>query len=72
MEVHLVHFNKKYGTYKKSVNKKDGLAVVTFFIQARGDKNYHDFSKITNHVPKVHQALTRYTIDSGNLASPHF
>lgn len=68
MEVHLVHFNKKYGSYKKAVNKTDGLAVVTFFIQGRGDKHDYDFSKISNYVPKVHQALSRYTIDSGNSA----
>lgn len=37
MEVHLVHWNKKYRTYSKAAEKEDGLAVVAFFIEVMGD-----------------------------------
>ena len=32
-EVHLVHWNTKYGTVAKALSKKDGLAVMGFFIE---------------------------------------
>ena len=32
-ELHLVHFNAKYGTFAEAVNHKDGLAVLAFFIE---------------------------------------
>lgn len=72
MEVHLVHYNKKYGSYKRASNKKDGLAVVAFFVQAQGEKNYYDFGKITNYISNVNKALSRYSIESGNSNSKRF
>ena len=33
MELHLVHWNTKYGEVEEAVNKKVGLAVVAFLYQ---------------------------------------
>lgn len=43
MEIHMVHFNSKYGSYAKALKKNDGLAVLTIFaevikIQAKFNK----------------------------------
>jgi len=39
MEVHFVHFNKKYGTLGNAVAKSDGLAVLGFMFQISVDDN---------------------------------
>ena len=33
MELHLVHWNKKYSSVEEAVNKEDGLAVIAFLYQ---------------------------------------
>merc|ERR1711983_70834 len=38
-EVHLVHFNKKYGTIGEAVSKSDGLAVLGFFYELSSTDN---------------------------------
>jgi len=39
VEMHLVHFNKKYGSLESAANKADGLAVAAFFIKVSGRDN---------------------------------
>lgn len=66
MEVHLVHFNARYGDFETAVTKEDGLAVVAFFIQAFGDIDCNFFSKITDFIPKIQQTGSKCAIDPGN------
>lgn len=65
MEAHLVHFNEKYGDFDTAVTKKDGLAVVAFFIQVFGNMECKFFSKITETVPKIRVPGSKCTLDSG-------
>lgn len=32
-QLHLVHFNEKYGSFREAVDKPDGLAVLAIFFQ---------------------------------------
>lgn len=65
MEAHLVHFNEKYGNFDTAVAKKDGLAVVAFFIQAFGNTDCKFFSKISDAIKKIRSPGTKYTMNSG-------
>ncbi|CAH1972882.1 unnamed protein product [Acanthoscelides obtectus] len=50
MEAHVVHFNKKYKDFQEAHDKHDGLAVVAFFLQASGNEDNQDFSKLSTSV----------------------
>ncbi|XP_031637909.1 carbonic anhydrase 1-like [Contarinia nasturtii] len=54
-EIHLVHFNSKYGDFDTAANHRDGLVVVAFFIQAKGDKKNKMFAKITDQIPNARE-----------------
>ena len=34
-QLHLVHYNTKYGDFKTAVDKRDGLAVIGVFLQVK-------------------------------------
>lgn len=34
-QLHLVHYNMKYGDFKTAVDKRDGLAVIGVFLQVK-------------------------------------
>ncbi|XP_052255843.1 carbonic anhydrase-like isoform X4 [Dreissena polymorpha] len=51
MEMHIVHFNKKYGNFSSSVGKVDGLAVLGFFFEI-GRFNEH-FQEIIDHFGEI-------------------
>lgn len=68
MEAHLVHYNQKYGDFKTAAKEKNGLVVVAFFIHAYGEENDKDFSKITDNIPNIQEALSKCTIDSGKFS----
>ena len=38
-QLHLVHYNTKYGDFKTAVDKRDGLAVIGVFLQVK--RCYH-------------------------------
>lgn len=67
MEAHLVHFNEKYGDFDTAISKKDGLAVVAFFIQAFGNTKCKFFSKITDSISKIRVPGSKCILDSGLL-----
>jgi carbonic anhydrase len=52
IEIHLVHFNKKYGNLSAAVSMPDGLAVIGFFGEV-GDKTHAGFEKITSKLSEV-------------------
>lgn len=55
-EVHLVHWNTKYGTVAKALSKKDGLAVMGFFIEI--DKKAEKSGPLpVTHMTKKHLGL---------------
>lgn len=66
MEAHLVHFNEKYGNFKRAMTKKDGIAVVAFFIHAFGDKNCKFFQRITDQIGEIKEPHAKSAIDPGN------
>ncbi|KAH3885053.1 hypothetical protein DPMN_009041 [Dreissena polymorpha] len=51
MEMHIVHYNKKYGNFSSSVGKLDGLAVLGFFFEI-GRFNEH-FQEIIDHFGEI-------------------
>ena len=51
-ELHLVHWNKKYGTPDTAVDKPDGLAVLGLLIEV-GDKPLQEFDKIVQALDKI-------------------
>lgn len=67
MEAHLVHFNSKYSNLQTAVTKKDGLAVVAFFIQSLGDVDCILFSKITDHIENIRKHRSKCAIAAGDL-----
>lgn len=50
-ELHLVHFNKKYGTFSQAADKPDGLAVIGIFIEV-GAPNA-ELKKVTESISKI-------------------
>lgn len=65
MEAHLVHFNEKYGDFDTALEKRDGLAVVAFFIQAFGNIECKFFSKITDAILEIRVPGSKFRLDSG-------
>ncbi|KAL4223216.1 carbonic anhydrase [Mactra antiquata] len=51
MEMHVVHYNKKYGNITEAIDKKDGLAVLGFFFEV-GRFNRH-FDEIIHHFQDI-------------------
>jgi len=51
MEMHVVHYNKKYGNLDNALNKTDGLAVLGFFFKV-GRFNAH-FEEVINHYTEI-------------------
>ncbi|XP_055306150.1 carbonic anhydrase 1-like [Sitodiplosis mosellana] len=67
MEVHLVHFNLKYGNFKLAINKKDGVAVVAFFIQASEYEKCELFGKITDQIHNIRELYSKTPLESDCL-----
>ncbi|KFB42550.1 carbonic anhydrase [Anopheles sinensis] len=53
MEIHLVHYNAKYGSFRKAMERSDGLAVVAFLVHARGTVDCEDFLRITRELQHI-------------------
>jgi len=53
MEVHFVHWNKKYGSYEKAAQQPDGLAVVAFFIEGLDNYRNTQFQKLVDLIPQI-------------------
>ncbi|XP_055302468.1 carbonic anhydrase 2-like [Sitodiplosis mosellana] len=67
MEVHLVHYNSKYGNFARALKYKDGLVVVAFLIQARGNAKNVLFSTISDKIQNIIDPQSKSTIDSDSL-----
>lgn len=58
MEAQAIHFNKRYETIENCLNKNDGLAVCSYFLQAYQVPAWDEhpfFSKITDDLHKITQ-----------------
>uniref|UniRef100_A0A182ITV0 Alpha-carbonic anhydrase domain-containing protein n=1 Tax=Anopheles atroparvus TaxID=41427 RepID=A0A182ITV0_ANOAO len=53
MEIHLVHYNAKYGSFGEAMNKTDGLVVVAFLVRAQGTVDCADFQRIACGLPHI-------------------
>ena len=51
-ELHLVHWNKKYGTPDIAVDKPDGLSVLGMLIKV-GEKPHQEFDKVVQALKKI-------------------
>ncbi|XP_067649509.1 carbonic anhydrase 2-like isoform X2 [Haliotis asinina] len=52
-ELHLVHYNKRYGSVGASVGKEDGLAVVGVFLEVAGESEDNAFNRFVDGVAKL-------------------
>lgn len=60
MEMHIVHFNQKYGNIDDALDKEDGLAVLGFFFKV-GTFNDH-FQEVIDHFGQIKHASQRISI----------
>ena len=60
-ELHLVHYNTKYGSITEAINYSDGLAVIGVLMDV-GPKIHIGFGKIVNGLSKVKKANTKTTL----------
>lgn len=60
MEMHIVHYNKKYNNLDDALDEEDGLAVLAFFFMV-GKFNDH-FEEIINHFGQIKHASDRASI----------
>lgn len=67
MEAHIVHYNKKYGSFDKAKDQHDGLAVVAFFLQATDDDEHPCFNKLTAAVKNIVKINTTTNVPSCSL-----
>ncbi|XP_033754384.1 carbonic anhydrase 2-like isoform X2 [Pecten maximus] len=63
-ELHLVHYNSKYGSFAKAADKEDGLAVFGFMVKV--GKSHEGFEKISNDLQNVMAKGKKSTLDSFN------
>lgn len=62
-ELHLVHFNKKYGTIGNATSHPDGLAVLGVFIQ-RSDKDNKALEPLVEALEKMNDSVHEMAMDS--------
>lgn len=60
MEMHVVHYNQKYGNLSNAMDKEDGLAALGFFFQV-GRFNDH-FEEIIRHFHQIAHASERVSL----------
>ena len=54
-ELHIVHFNPKYGSVAEAAENDDGIAVLGIFIE-EGPEDNLSFETIIHGLPAVHEA----------------
>lgn len=59
-ELHLVHWNTKYGGFAEAVDKPDGLAVLGIMIKP-GSEN-QTFNAITNNIENLEKSGSEFTV----------
>lgn len=62
MEMHIVHYNQKYGNLSNAMDKEDGLAVLGFFFEV-GRFNDH-FEDIIGHFDQIKHAFESASIEA--------
>ncbi|XP_052031719.1 carbonic anhydrase 6 [Apodemus sylvaticus] len=70
MEIHIVHYNKKYGSYEEAKDKEDGLAVVAILVKVKEyDENtyYSTFISELKNIKYPGQTTTLKNINIRNL-----
>jgi len=72
-EVHLVHYNKKYGDIGTAVTKDDGLAVLGFFyeVSSADNGNLDAMLSVVNQVRRRQLAINRKNKNLRNRAGPN-
>lgn len=70
IEGHAIHFKKEYGSFEKSLNKDDGLAVIAFFGKTATKDNPH-IGALTNLLPHIKQP-NNYIDITGNTTLKWF
>ena len=62
LEIQLVHYNSKYGSYKKSVGKKDGLAVFAV-LHKLSEKDNSKLSPLINSLEQITNPGATFTLE---------
>lgn len=65
MEAHLVHCNKKYGSFNRAINHKDGIVVVAFFIETDENVKNEEFATITDQIQNIRKIYSKSYVESG-------
>ena len=50
MEVHLIHFNKKYNSFNEAASKFDGLVVIGLFYELNNSAPAYDFIEYFRYI----------------------
>ncbi|XP_023342334.1 carbonic anhydrase [Eurytemora carolleeae] len=65
-EIHLVHWNKKYGDFGTAAAQSDGLAVVGFFYQVAASSNAK-YTPILDGLKKLPGTENNFEVDIGSI-----
>jgi len=64
-ELHIVHYNEKYGDPSKAVDQPDGLAVLGMFLKS--GKAHEELEKICKHLAKIDKKDESIKLDEDYL-----
>ena len=70
-ELHLVHWNTKYGLLTKAVTEPDGLAVIGIFLEV-GPDDHPEFEKVVQAFPKIHYKNMTHTFQEVSIDPTKF
>ena len=70
-QLHLVHWNTKYGLFSKAVSEPDGLAVIGIFLEL-GEEDHPEMEKLTRHLKDIKYKNMRTSIEDEHIDPAKF
>ncbi|KAK2723537.1 hypothetical protein QYM36_002020 [Artemia franciscana] len=71
MEIHLVHYNKKYGSVPKAVSHRDGLEVLAVFVEISDEAN-QVFEKMLSNLEQLISSNSAVTLPGDSFVLADF
>ena len=71
LQLHLVHWNTKYGLFSKAVSEPDGLAVIGIFLEL-GEEDHPEMEKLTRHLKDIKYKNMRTSIEDEHIDPAKF
>ena len=68
-QLHLVHWNTKYGSVGEALSKPDGLAVIGIFLEV-GEGDHHEFEKVVQMFQNIEFRNMQTAVPSSNNLDP--